>query len=128
MSQSTAFWRILWVDVRRGFRSPGFWLAPPLIFAAMAIATSGKTNSIDLINLLAVGVFGSGTFLLTLCILPVLPYSMAYAADHRAQAVWLWSVRIGIARYAVSKFIAAVAMGMLAYILGMALFLSLIHI
>ena len=124
MSQSTAFWRILWVDVRRGFRSPGFWLAPPLIFAAMAIATSGKTNSIDLINLLAVGVFGSGTFLLTLCILPVLPYSMAYAADHRAQAVWLWSVRIGIARYAVSKFIAAVAMGMLAYILGMALFLA----
>ena len=73
MSQSTAFWRILWVDVQRGFRSPGFWLAPPLIFAAMAIATSGKTNSIDLINLLAVGVFGSGTFLLTLCILPVLP-------------------------------------------------------
>lgn len=90
----------------------------------MAIATSGKTNSIDLINLLAVGVFGSGTFLLTLCILPVLPYSMAYAADHRAQAVRLWSVRIGIARYAVSKFIAAVAMGMLAYILGMALFLA----
>lgn len=124
MSQSTAFWRILWVDVQRGFRSPGFWLAPPLIFAAMAIATSGKTNSIDLINLLAVGVFGSGTFLLTLCILPVLPYSMAYAADHRAQAVRLWSVRIGIARYAVSKFIAAVAMGMLAYVLGMALFLA----
>lgn len=64
----------------------------------------------------------TGTNLLTLFVLPTLPFAMSLARDWDSRALPYWTVRAGIARYTVSKLLASSLAGFLTVALGLTLF------
>lgn len=64
----------------------------------------------------------TGTNLLTLFVLPTLPFAMSLAQDWEARATPYWAAREGIARYTMSKLLASAMAGFLTVGLGLALF------
>ena len=64
----------------------------------------------------------SGAGLLTLFVLPTLPFAMSLAGDWESRALPYWVAREGVARYTVSKLLASAAAGFLTVGLGLGLF------
>lgn len=64
----------------------------------------------------------SGAGLLTLFVLPALPFAMSLAQDWDSRALPYWAAREGIARYTVSKLLASALAGFLTVALGLTLF------
>lgn len=115
--------RLIAIDCKRVFTSYRFWCTILIIWLIMSISVYNNNGAaLDVIALCDLANTGSGTFLLTLCILPTIPYSTSYASDYNTKATRQWSIRCGIAQYAASKFIVAVISGMLTYFMGMIVF------
>lgn len=64
----------------------------------------------------------SGATLLTLFVLPTLPFAMSLAEDWESRALPYWVAREGVARYTVSKLLASAITGFSTVGLGLALF------
>ena len=115
--------RLISIDFKRVFTSFRFWCAILIIWLIMSISVYNSGGlALDIIALCDLANTGSGTFLMTLCILPTIPYSASYASDYNAKATRQWSIRCGITQYAASKFIVAVISGMLTYLMSMIMF------
>lgn len=64
----------------------------------------------------------TGADLLTLFVLPALPFAMSLAQDWDSRALPYWAAREGVARYTVSKLLASALAGFLTVALGLVLF------
>ena len=123
MRKLITFLRLISIDFKRVFTSFRFWCTILIIWLIMSISIYNNDGlATDIIGLYDLANSGSGTFLMTICILPTIPYSASYASDYNAKATRQWSIRCGITQYAASKFIVAVISGMLTYLMSMIMF------
>ena len=70
----------------------------------------------------AVGVWGfvrgTGIFIMTLAIFPLLPFSLSYAEEYNDKVLQFWSVRMGIKTYVGIKFVVASLAAGMSYAIG----------
>ena len=70
----------------------------------------------------AVGVWGfvrgTGIFIMTLAIFPLLPFSLSYAEEYNDKALHFWSIRMGIKTYVGIKFVVALLTAGMSYMIG----------
>ena len=123
MRKLITFLRLISIDFKRVFTSFRFWCTILIIWLIMSISVYNSGGlALDIIALCDLANTGSGTFLMTICILPTIPYSASYASDYNTKATRQWSIRCGIVQYSASKFIVAVISGMLTYLMSMIMF------
>jgi len=114
---------LLKADLYRALLSLNFILSIIFIMFVMLISCFGFiTNTSDAISLLGHALTGSGSALFILCIAPILPYGMSFAADLEDKAVPFWVIRTGKTDYAISKFISSAIAGFLSVGTGIVVF------
>ena len=115
------FYSLLSVDLYRSIFSLRFFLSVCGVALVMFL-TVFKLLSNDVLNLLGVGIGGSGTLILIVCILPIFPYATVYATEWEEQATGFWMVRTGIRNYSLCKIFASALTGFLTVAIGLLLF------
>ena len=116
--------RVFFIQMKRAVCSARFLIACIGIGAIMYgniywFLVDGGENAISGWSVLR----GMGSFIMTLAIFPLLPFSLSYADERNERVLPFWIVRIGIKSYMCEKFIVSVLSGMLAYMGGMLLYL-----
>lgn len=112
-------WRgIFAIDMRRAFFSWRFAAAWALSFAVLCVMRNAW-NFADVVNEIDSIFSGTSSYSLILIILPSIPYSYCYIAEHNSNSSKYWISRCGVREYASSKFISAVLSGMFVFILSM---------
>lgn len=92
-----------------------------LLFAVVTELTVAGIIAMGQVNVWRLAQF-SGANLMTLFILPALPFAMTLMGDWDSRAAPYWVVREGLGRYTVSKLLASAAAGFLTVGLGLAVF------
>lgn len=117
--------RAIWVQLRQMFSWQlalcgflGALMMELSVAGLIADHISGKNPDPDVWYLIN----STGANLLTLFVLPTLPFAMSLSQDWEARATPYWAAREGIARYTVSKLLASAMAGFLTVGLGLTLF------
>ena len=119
--------RLLRADLKRAFGNGRFPLcvlgiAAVLFSAALyRLKASGTVYAVYQAARMA-----SGSDILTVAVLPVLPYSVSFASDLSARAYPFWCVRCGAARWCRSRLITALVSAWLTCFLGYWLFVAVL--
>jgi hypothetical protein len=119
---------ILQIDLKRAFLSWRF------LFSTVGIAITMLVSSTYLLftglpsayQVYSAAMGRSGSELLTLILLPLLPYSLSFAADWNAHAIPYWTVRVGARKYCASRLLASALSAWAAVFLGLWLFVLLL--
>lgn len=115
---------ILIYDLKRAVLSVPFFLSVISITSLVFFAAYGQLSSIaDATYLLIAGLGGSGTIIMIICLLPIIPYSMVFAEEWQQNATKFWMIRTGVNKYTTSKLIASGLSAFLTTFLGLTLFL-----
>ena len=124
------FLNVFKADLKRAFTSWYLWAAVFINIAAMALVICGyaykefaRSELNNILSVIMLASDGSGMEFLTLNILPLLGFSMAMASDHEDKAIPFWSIRCGIERYIISKFLVASIAGFAVLFISCILFI-----
>lgn len=119
------FLRALLVQLRQAFSWPlalcGLLMALMTELSVAGILANYFSGRDPYVNVWYLAQF-NGASLLTLFVLPALPFSMSLARDWDSRALPYWAAREGVGRYTVSKLLASALAGLLTVGLGLTLF------
>lgn len=119
--------RIIVADLRRAFLSWSF-LFSALGIAFVLIISAGYrlVNGLKSVYEVYQAASGStGSEVLTMILLPLLPYSLSFVADQNAHTTTYWSIRIGAAKYCVSRILVSAFSAWSTAFLGIWFFVAL---
>ena len=117
------------VSFYRAIVSVRFFLSVVGVAFVVFIASSGQVGgSPDVLYLLDLGLMGSGSFIMVLCVFPIIPFATTFASEWEEHATGFWIVRSGTRNYAVIKFLVSILSGMLTTGVGLALFVIIMSI
>lgn len=120
---------LLSVDLYRSIFSLRFFLSVFGVALVMFLTTfKVLSNPSDVLNLLEMGIGGSGSLILIVCILPIFPYGTVYATEWEEQATSFWIVRTGIRNYSLCKILSTALTGFLTVAIGLLLFILIMLI
>lgn len=118
-------WLRLWgQDMRMACCSIKFVLSVALI-VLLSYTMTKVFIAFDLIDMYNLMYVGNSVHVMTICLIPSIPYALSYVVDVRNRMVLYEGARSGLTEYGISKFASAVLSGMLAYILASAVIIAI---
>ena len=117
--------RVVGLEIRRMLCSPWLWLAVAAealwMFISTFTATSnGSIQSVIYGFIFSVDLYSS--YIVLICILPILPYALSFVKEWNDRATHFWIIRTGTRSYMIAKVSAAAAGGFLTVFLGILLY------
>ena len=123
-----SFFTLFQQDIKRAVISPLFLFS--LLGMLAVLYTAGYPHIFmwyaelsDVNYILESSMFSTGTDTMLIQFLPLLPYATVWVKEYNENASSFWIIRTGVSKYVVSKYLAVLLSGMLAFILGILLFI-----
>lgn len=120
--------RIFRAHLRRLFLSPNLYIAMVvyavlLLLPCLTVSSIGGNSSMSMLNYTQSTTPGFVYFNAT--IIPALAYAVTYISDYETRLLYVWCIRGGTERYAVSYYLTALAGGFLTSFCGSLLFIGI---
>ncbi|NLO35879.1 MAG: hypothetical protein GX112_05935 [Clostridiaceae bacterium] len=123
------FFRACRIGLQRAILSRRFAISLGFLLVAMLLSVWGFiANAADAIYLLGLTRSGTANAILYFCLLPTFPFATSFAGEWNEGAVPYWVIRLGSARYAVSKAVVTALSGFIYSACGMLVFIGLLSL